>query len=205
MTGEVVYRCDSCGSTFRVESETRPTVICPDCNVTATIRGDKESIAAYRLGYARYREGRRQLTAGLEQFDDEQWTHARALFDGASEAFETAVDQFRSATNRAQHASLDEFTETARRKAACYWRVADWLSGTAHARETDDRERVSHFRAEAQRELEKASELGAVREPEQLSADVGVDIPNSDGTEETDPEQAESGAEQSNATHEQAE
>lgn len=194
MTGEVVYSCDSCGAEFRVRSETRPTVICSDCNVTTTPQDDRKAIAAYRVGYVRYQEGRRQLTAGLERFDDKQWTHARALFAGGSEAFETAVEQFRSAANQSQRTSLRTRIETGRKKSSCYWQVADWLSGTAYARENDDRARASHFRSEAEAELEHANEFGRLLNPEQLMSETGVDVPDAQEPTEVTRERSETTA-----------
>jgi len=178
MTGdEVVYRCGGCGTEFRVVSERRPRVICPECKVVATPSGDSEALGAYQVGQARYQEARRQLGAGLKHYAGGQLVDARALFDGASEDFEVAVEQFRNAANTADTPEIREQAETARKKATCFWQGADWLSGATYAQEDDAPDRAQQFREEAEQKLLDAREHGTVAAPAELGAHTDADIP----------------------------
>jgi hypothetical protein len=186
MSETVVYRCGGCRTEFHVGGEVHPTVLCPDCNVVASRRGDADAVAAYRVAYAHYREGRRQLAAGLSAFDEHDWTHARSLFTGAATAFDTAVEEFTEAETRAEAASLAEMTGTARQKATAFWQIVEWLGGTAFARKNDNAERAERFLSEAKQQFQPVSDLGDLTEPDALAADVlGEESATSEGDAES--------------------
>lgn len=178
---EVVYRCGGCGAEFRVVSERRPQVVCPDCKVVATPSGDREALSAYHVGYARYQEARRQLGAGLKRYAGGRLVDARALFDGASEDFEVAVEKFRGAATTADTREISELAERGREKATCFWQGADWLSGATYAQEDEISDRAQHFREEAEQKLLDAREYGTVDAPEALGAHTDANIPSGAG------------------------
>jgi hypothetical protein len=199
----VVYRCGGCDAEFRVVSDRRPRVVCPDCKVVATPCGDREALGAYHVGYARYQEARRQIGAGLKRFAGGRLVDARALFDGASEDFEVAVEKFRVAASTADTPEIRERAERAREKATCFWQGADWLSGATYAQEDDAPDRAQHFREEAEQKLLDAREYGTVDAPEDLGAHTDADIPSteqdesgtaSDGDPQTPQEQTREGS-----------
>jgi ribosomal protein S27E len=175
---EVIYRCGGCDTEFRVVSERRPRVICPECKVVATPSGDREALGAYQVGHARYQEARRQIGAGLKHYASGQLVDARALFDGASEDFKVAVEQFRSAANTADTAEIGDSAETALDKATCFWQGADWLSGATYAQEDDAPDRAQHFREEAEQKLLDAREHGTVAAPADLGAHTDASVPS---------------------------
>lgn len=175
MSDTVIYRCDGCGREFTVASEGRAEVVCLDCDRTTTPCGDRGATIAYRVGYARYREGRRQLSSGMDHLEERNWVDARALFDGGADELEDAVEEFTHSVRRADGEFVNERAETARQKATCLWQVAGWLSGAAYARENHVAGRAESFQTEAREGLQRAREYGDLAEPERLLAAVAGD------------------------------
>lgn len=162
------YRCDGCGSEYRVRGESQPKVVCRDCDHEATLCGTAAAQRAYHIGYTRYREARRQLSDALATAEDGETTLARGGFDGAASDFEASVDQFTTAVREAEADTLAESSERARKKATCLWQAAEWLSGMTYASEQGETAQASTYRQDAENRLRAAKEYGTVSSPEEL-------------------------------------
>src|SRR6056297_79322 len=119
------YRCDGCGSEYRVLGEPQPKVVCRDCDHEATLSGTAAAQRAYRIGYTRYREARRQLSDALSTVEDGEMALARGGFDSAASDFEDSVEKFTTAVREADDDPLAELSERARKKATCLWQAAE--------------------------------------------------------------------------------
>lgn len=199
---ETIFRCDGCGAEFRVVSAQRPRVVCQDCKVVATPSGDNEALGAYRIGYARYQEARRQIGAGLKQYAGAQLVDARAMFNGASEDFEVAVKKFRKATKKADTEEIRASADSAREKTNCFWQGADWLSGATYAQEEDAAQRATHFREEAEDQLQRAREFGTVEPPQSLEQHTDAELPTQTDKQQVPTHGDRSGEAQSGPTPE---
>jgi hypothetical protein len=169
MDQEETYRCDGCGAEYSVSGTNRPTVICPDCDQVATPRGNEMARRAYKLGYTKYLEARRQVTEALERFESGDMALARGGFNDAAAEFEASVDHFTTAVSRATDDPVTAPSERARKKATCLWQAAEWLSGAAYAAEQAASEQASSYRSDAQQRLRAAREYGDLTEPDRLA------------------------------------
>ncbi|KAA9398639.1 hypothetical protein Har1130_10495 [Haloarcula sp. CBA1130] len=162
------YKCDGCGSEYRVLGEPQPKIVCRDCEREATLSGTAAAQRAYHIGYTRYREARRQLSDALATVEDGEMTLARGSFDNAATDFEASVDQFTTAVGEADDNTLAELAERARKKATCLWQAAEWLSGMTYASEQGEPTQASQYRHDAENRLQAATEYGTVSSPEEL-------------------------------------
>lgn len=162
------YRCDGCGSKYRVQGESQPKVVCRDCDREATLSGAAAAQRAYHIGYTRYREARRQLSDALATVEDGEMALARGGFDNAVSDFEASVDQFTTAVREASDDTPAALSERARKKATCFWQAAEWLSGMTYAREQGETTQATQYRNDAENRLQAASEYGTVLHPDEL-------------------------------------
>ena len=170
------YRCDGCGSEYRVVGETQPKVVCRECGREATLSGTAAAQRAYHVGYTRYREARRQLSDALATVEDGELALARGGFDSAASDFETSVDQFTTAVREAEADRLAELSERARKKATCLWQAAEWLSGMTYASEQGETARATTYRQDAENRLQAATEYGTIPSPEELLQATRVEV-----------------------------
>lgn len=175
MTANLYYRCEGCQSEFTVESDSEPTIICPECDIVATLCDDSGVIILYRVGYAQYREGRRQLSSAIASLEEERWVNARALCNSGADAFEEAVGKFTRVVDRGDDPSVSEPADSARKKATRYWRAADWLSGTAYAREKRAQDRAQTYQREAEQQIRRAGEFGDLIAPDTFLSESDPD------------------------------
>ncbi|WP_336337994.1 hypothetical protein [Haloarcula brevis] len=170
------YRCDGCGSEYRVVGKSQPKVVCRNCDREATLCGAAAAQRAYHIGYTRYREARRQLSDALATVEDGEMALARGGFDSAASDFEASVDQFTTALREADDEALGEFAERGRKKATCLWQAAEWLSGMTYAREQGETAQASTYRKDAENRLQAAREYGTVSSPEELRQATGLEV-----------------------------
>lgn len=160
------YRCDGCGRVYRVTGE---KVLCSECNQVATPHGDPLATREYRLGHAKYVEGRRRTTEAMRRFEAGHMTLARGGFNDAATEFETSVDHFTMATRGAESDAVAETAGRARKKSTCLWQAVEWLSGATYANEQGDMSRATRYREDAQQRLQAASDYGELTDPDTLS------------------------------------
>ncbi|MGB9932843.1 hypothetical protein [Haloarcula amylolytica] len=170
------YRCDGCGSEYRVLGESQPKVVCRDCGREATLSGTAAAQRAYHIGYTRYREARRQLSDALATVEDEEMALARSGFDSAASDFEDSVEEFTTAVREADDDTLTELSERARKKATCLWQAAEWLSGMTYASEQGETAQATTYRQDAENRLQAATEYGTVSSPEELLRATEVEV-----------------------------
>ncbi|NHN62234.1 hypothetical protein BDK61_3059 [Haloarcula quadrata] len=170
------YRCDGCGSEYRVLGEPQPKVVCRDCDREATLSGTAAAQRAYRLGYTRYREARRQLSDALATVEDGELALARGGFDSAASDFEDSVEEFTTAVREANDDVLTEWSERARKKATCLWQAAEWLSGMTYASEQGESTQASQYRHDAENRLQAATEYGTVSSPKELLQAAATEV-----------------------------
>ncbi|WP_262177887.1 hypothetical protein [Haloarcula laminariae] len=163
------YRCEGCGTVFRVAGGDRPTVVCSECEQVASPHGDAAAKREYRVGHATYVEGRRRTTEALERFESGHTTLARGGFDDAAGELEDSVDRFTAAVTRADSEAVREDCERARKKATCLWQAVEWLSGATYASEKGDADRATRYRKDAQQRLRAASEYDVLTAPDELT------------------------------------
>ena len=161
-------RCDGCQRTAGTTAPARSVVTCPDCGRQRRLCGKCTARREYRLGYVRYREGRRQLTAGLDYYADERWTDARAHIEAAADQFQAAVDHFTTAVGRASRDGVVEPVERARQKTTCFWQAMEWLSGATFSRERSADLLAAKFRHDGRQRLRTAADYGTLVEPSAL-------------------------------------
>ncbi|GGK81950.1 hypothetical protein [Haloarcula sebkhae] len=162
------YRCDGCGSEYRVLGDSQPKIVCRDCEREATLSGTAAAQRAYHVGYIRYREARRQLSDALATVEDGEMALARGGFDSAASDFEQSVEEFTTAVREADDNALAELSERARKKATCFWQAAEWLSGMTYASEQGASTQASQYRHDAENRLQAATEYGTVSSPDEL-------------------------------------
>jgi len=163
------YRCDGCEREYRVVGDGSPTVLCSECDQVAAPYGDPVAGLEYRLGYAKYVEGRRRTTAAMRRFESGHMTLARSGFNDAAEEFETSVDHFTTGARGAVSDDIAERTERARKKATCLWQAVEWLGGATYANEQGDMSRATRYREDAQQRLRAASDYGELTDPDELA------------------------------------
>ncbi|MFC6757967.1 MULTISPECIES: hypothetical protein [Haloarcula] len=164
-----VYRCDGCGTEYRVAGEGHPTVLCSECKQVATPHGDSVAGREYHVGRAKYVEGRRRTTEAMRRFESGQMTLARGGFNDAAGEFEDSVDHFTAAVSGAKSESVREACERARKKATCLWQAVEWLGGATYASEQGDTDRATRYREDAQQRLRAAKAYGELVAPEQVT------------------------------------
>lgn len=172
------YRCDGCGSEYRVLGEPQPKVVCRDCDREAILSGTAAAQRAYRIGYTQYREARRQLSDALTTVEDGETGLARGGFDNAASDFEASVEEFTTAVREANDDTLAEVSERARKKATCLWQAAEWLSGMTYASEQGESMRATQYRHDAENRLQAATEYGTVTGPEELLQTAETEAPS---------------------------
>ena len=170
------YRCDGCGSEYRVLGEPQPKVVCRDCDRQATLSGTAAAQRAYRIGYTRYREARRQLSDALETVEDGELALARGGFDSSASDFEDSVEEFTTAVREANDNTLTERSERARKKATCLWQAAEWLSGMTYASEQGKATQASQYRHDAENRLQAATEYGTVSSPKEFLQAAATEV-----------------------------
>ncbi|KAA9409214.1 hypothetical protein EGO51_05210 [Haloarcula hispanica] len=170
------YRCDGCGSEYRVLGEPRPKIVCRDCEREAALSGTAAAQRAYHIGYTRYREARRQLSDALATVEDGEMALARGGFDSAASDFEESVEEFTTTVREADDDSLTELAERARKKATCLWQAAEWLSGMTYASEQGESTQASQYRHDAENRLQAATEYGTVSSPEELLQSAETEV-----------------------------
>ncbi|MDS0258831.1 hypothetical protein NDI56_05415 [Haloarcula sp. S1CR25-12] len=168
MQTDEIYRCDGCGTEYRVAGDGRPTVLCSECKQVASPRGDPVAVREYRVGHVTYLEGRRRTTEALGRFESGHLTLARGGFNDAAGEFETSVDHFTTAVKRAEGDGVADACERARKKATCLWQAVEWLGGSTYASEQGDMTRATQYRNDAQQRLRSAKEYGDLPDPEAL-------------------------------------
>jgi len=165
----VTYRCDGCGTEYRILGDDQPTVLCPDCEQVATQYGDDAAKRAYRVGYATYIEARRQTTEAMTCFEEDQLALARGSFNDAAVEFEDSVEKFTTALTRADSERLADPAESARKKATCLWQAVEWLGGATYAVEQGETVRASEYKYDAEQRLHAATEYGSLSSPDELT------------------------------------
>lgn len=118
----------------------------------------------YRVGHARYTEGRRFLSRGLGECDDGEWAAARTTFEDACRELSHATDVFMKGQGLASD-RLKRLNDRGRRRARTLWEAAEWLAGFAIAAQKGDGERKQRHRQEAARVLETVREGASLPEP----------------------------------------
>ncbi|KOX92402.1 hypothetical protein [Haloarcula rubripromontorii] len=170
------YKCDGCGSEYRVLGESQPKIVCRDCEREATLSGTAAAQRAYHVGYIRYREARRQLSDALETVEDGEMALARGGFDSAAADFEESVEEFTTAVREADDNGLAELSERARKKATCLWQAAEWLSGMTYASEQGESTQASQYRHDAENRLQAATEYGTVSSPDECIQNADTEV-----------------------------
>jgi hypothetical protein len=176
MESAQTYRCDGCGSEYRVLGEPQPKVVCRNCDREATLCGTAAAQRAYHIGYTRYREARRQLSDALSTVEDGEMTLARGSFDNAALDFEASVEEFTTAVREADDDTLADRSERARKKATCLWQAAEWLSGMTFASEQGETDQAATYRKDAENRLRAAREYGTVPRPDDVFQAAGAEI-----------------------------
>ncbi|MDS0284194.1 hypothetical protein [Haloarcula onubensis] len=164
-----IYRCDGCGTEYRVAGDGRPTVLCSECKQVASPHGDPVAGREYRVGHAKYLEGRRRTTEAMQRFESGHMTLARGGFDDAAGEFEDSVDHFTAAVKQADSDGVRTACERARKKATCLWQAVEWLGGSTYASEQGDTDRAARYREDAKQRLRAATDHGELVAPDELT------------------------------------
>ena len=164
-----IYRCDGCGTEYRVAGDRQPTVVCSECKQVASPHGDPVAGREYHVGYVKYVEGRRRTTEAMRRFESGHMTLARGGFDDAAGEVSDCVDHFTTAVSQADSDPVGEACERARKKATCLWQAVEWLGGATYANEQGDMDRATRYRTDAQQRLRAASEYGDLADPGTLT------------------------------------
>lgn len=138
------------------------------------ITPDRSSRGCYRVGYARYLEGRRHLSSGFEHCEAGNWGLATSAFTEACQEFGTATDTFTKGQGLADDATVRERNSHARVTATKYWEAAEWLAGFATASGKGNTETREESREAAERVLREVREE-TLPEPETNAGRSGPD------------------------------
>lgn len=113
-----------------------------------SITPDRSAEGCYRIGYAQYREGRRNLSSGLEHCKAGNWDLACSAFSAACGEFSDAVDTFTTGQRLAADDGIGDRNSRGRVTATTYWEAAEWLAGFATAADRgEDQARSENRRA----------------------------------------------------------
>jgi len=121
----------------------------------------------YRVGYARYLEGRRLLSRGFSQCEDEQWDVGQSSFEGACSEFARATDTFMKGQGLAE-GRLTRLNDRGRKRSRQLWEAAEWLAGFAMAAAKGDEGRKQRDRTQAARVLETLRDADELDSPQHV-------------------------------------
>ncbi|QSG07442.1 redoxin domain-containing protein [Halapricum desulfuricans] len=135
------------------------------------IGGDSTALSRYRVGHARYIEGRRAFTSAMNAFGDHEWMLARSDFERARKEFEEAAEEFDTAYRFSETGVLDEPFDRARSKSNALWQAADWLATAADEFSSGNGQEGEAYREDAQAPLETARDLDEPIDPDDITDD----------------------------------
>ena len=131
--------------------------------------GDEDTAQSrYRVGYARYMEGRRAFTSAMNAFERDEWMIAQTDFTRAVEEFEEAGEEFNTAIRFAEAEQSRTYFERAEKKAESLWRAADWLGQSAKAFSSGEGARGKSLRSDAESPLETARDIHEPPDPDEF-------------------------------------
>lgn len=116
----------------------------------------------YRVGHARYTEGRRLFTSAMHAFEEGEWLPAKRDFRQAHEEFTEAAAEFDTVRKFGEAETATAHAERAASKATALWQAAEWLADAASAFRSGEGGTGESMRADAETPLEAAR---ALREP----------------------------------------
>jgi len=138
----------------------------------AEIGDDTTALERYRIGHARYVEGRRSFTSAMSEYEDQDWLMSQTDFEGARDDFQEAADEF---ATTARFLSVDEVAEVAKRadrKATALWQAAEWLADSTNACASGRGGDGVEFREDAEAPLEAARDIDEPIEPDEFRTRV---------------------------------
>ena len=138
--------------------------------------GSSAAAARYRVGHARYVEGRRAFRKAIGSFGERGWVIAQGAFTRATEGFEAATDRFDTATRFAEDEDAVTEFERAEEKARLLWQAAEWLTGSASAYASGNGGDGQSMRADAERPRQAAHGIDDPPSPGDPPVTPGRDI-----------------------------
>ena len=130
------------------------------------IGGDETAQARYRVGHARYIEGRRAFTSAMTEFENREWMMAQSDFTRAHDEFAEAAEEFDTAVRFAESETALTYYERAKRKADALWQAAEWLADAASAFASGEGREGQSMRDDAETPLETARDIHEPPDPD---------------------------------------
>jgi peroxiredoxin len=137
------------------------------------IGGDATAEARYRVGHARYVEGRRAFTSAMGELKGREWIMAQNDFGQAESEFEEAASQFDTAARFAESDHSRTHYERAEEKARALSQAADWLAGSASAFASGEGSEGEQLRADAEAPLSTARDIDEPVPPDDFPPEPG--------------------------------
>lgn len=123
--------------------------------------------SVYRLAHARYQEGRRYLSRGLSQCEEENWTLAKSAFNEACSEFGQATDLFIKSQGLASGETA-RHAEKGRSRSTKLWEATEWLAGFATAAKNGNPQKQQSTKKEADRVLTNLSDDDSLAQPDAI-------------------------------------
>lgn len=139
--------------------------------VIQSVGSDETAVARYRVGHARYIEGRRGFTRAMKAYEDREWMMAQGDFSQASDEFDEARSEFNTAVRFSEDEEALKYFERAETKAEALWRAADWLRESASAFSSGQGAKAESLRSDAEAPLEAARDIHEPPDPNDFPPD----------------------------------
>jgi peroxiredoxin len=142
----------------------------PDVDeIRDTVQGigdDDTAQSRYRVGHARYVEGRRAFTSAMNAYEEREWMMAQTDFAQAAEEFDEALEEFNTAVRFSESERTQTYFDRAEEKAEALWRASEWLSESAGAFASGSGRKAESLRSDAEEPLETVRELHEPPDPD---------------------------------------
>jgi len=135
------------------------------------IGDDDTAQSRYRVGHARYMEGRRAFTSAMGAYEDREWMMAQADFSQAAEEFDAALEEFNTAVRFSESEDALVYFERAEEKAEALWRASEWLGESAGAFASGSGRKADSLRSDAEEPLETVRRLHEPPDPDDFPPD----------------------------------
>jgi len=135
-------------------------------DVIQGIGDDDAARSRYRVGHARYMEGRRTFTSAVNAYEDREWMMAQTDFTRAAEEFDEASEEFNTAVRFSEDETARRYFERAEEKSEALWRASEWLGESAGAFASGAGREADSLRSDAEGPLETVRELHEPPDPD---------------------------------------
>jgi len=130
------------------------------------IGDDDAAESRYRVGHARYMEGRRAFTSAMNAYEDEEWMMAKTDFGQAAEEFDAATEEFNTAVRFSESEETVVYFDRAEAKSEALSRASEWLSQSAGAYASGSGRKAESLRSDAEEPLRTIKELHEPPDPD---------------------------------------